>query len=120
MILQRGLSDRSTAVVKECINLLKDEWLPKFCNGNPVELLKYLDVETYEGVGESVMVALLRAGLVKLEDVQSLHQYSTSNGVTTEGWYATYCLISLSLKKFKNFVSHAMCSFQSCVHGAVN
>ncbi|KAL6337998.1 hypothetical protein AAG906_007804 [Vitis piasezkii] len=51
IILQRGLTDRSAAVTKECLKLLKDEWLVKCCNGDPIELLKYLDVETYELVG---------------------------------------------------------------------
>ncbi|KAL3525026.1 hypothetical protein ACH5RR_013398 [Cinchona calisaya] len=85
MILQRGLADRSEAVVNECFNLMKDEWLPKFCSGDPVELLRFLDVETYEEIGESVMGALLKAGLVKLEDVQSLRQFSNLNCETTEG-----------------------------------
>ncbi|XP_027178343.1 condensin complex subunit 3 isoform X1 [Coffea eugenioides] len=84
-ILQRGLADRSAAVVKECLNLIKDDWLPKFCNGDPVELLKYLDVETYEEVGESVICAILKEGLVNLEDVKSLHEFSTSDGETTGG-----------------------------------
>ncbi|KAL6323879.1 hypothetical protein AAG906_005876 [Vitis piasezkii] len=29
IILQRGLVDRSAAVTKECVKLLKDEWLVK-------------------------------------------------------------------------------------------
>ncbi|KAK4411778.1 Condensin complex subunit [Sesamum angolense] len=57
-ILQRGLTDRSTSVAKDCVKLLKDEWLEKCCNGDPVELLKFLDVETYESVGELVMTQL--------------------------------------------------------------
>ncbi|CAI9110253.1 OLC1v1010247C1 [Oldenlandia corymbosa var. corymbosa] len=85
IILQRGLADRSTAVVKECFNLMKDEWLVKFCNDDPIELLKYLDVETYEAVGESVMGALLKGGLVKLEDIHGLRQYITSKCDSTEG-----------------------------------
>ncbi|KAL6990247.1 hypothetical protein U1Q18_051104 [Sarracenia purpurea var. burkii] len=53
IILHRGLADRSAVVTKECLKLLKDDWLVKCCNGDPIELLKYLDVETYESVGES-------------------------------------------------------------------
>jgi len=64
---------------------LKDEWLTKCCNGDPVELLKYLDVETYESVSESVMEALLKGGLVKLQNGSSIQQYISSNGDRTEG-----------------------------------
>lgn len=85
VILQRGLADRSVAVSKECFKLLKDEWLMKCCNGDPLELLKYLDVETYETVSESVMEALLKAGLVKLNNGASIQQHITSNRETKEG-----------------------------------
>ncbi|KAL4577943.1 hypothetical protein LXL04_014058 [Taraxacum kok-saghyz] len=85
IILQRGLADRSPAVTKECLKLLKDEWLMKSCNGNPIELLKYLDVETYESIGVSVMEALLKSGLVKLHGGQSINQFLSSNSNTTEG-----------------------------------
>ncbi|KAK3030600.1 hypothetical protein RJ639_039686 [Escallonia herrerae] len=85
IILQRGLADRSTGVAKECLKLMKDEWLVKCCNGDPLELLKYLDVETYELVGESVMGALLKAGLVKVQDGQSIKQFLASTNNTTEG-----------------------------------
>ncbi|KAE8668940.1 glutamate-ammonia ligase family protein [Hibiscus syriacus] len=74
-ILQRGLADRSLAVSKECLKLMIDQWLAKCCNVDPVKLLKYLDVETYESVGESVMESLLKAGLVKLQKLESIQQY---------------------------------------------
>ncbi|RVW68081.1 Condensin complex subunit 3 [Vitis vinifera] len=86
IILQRGLTDRSAAVTKECLKLLKDEWLVKCCNGDPIELLKYLDVETYELVGESVMEALLKAGAVQLQDDQSIRQFIVSTSNEIEGW----------------------------------
>lgn len=86
IILQRGLADRSPAVSKECIKLMKDEWLIKCCNGDPVELLKYLDVETYELVGNAVMEALLKAGLVNLNDGESIRQYVSSKVDGMEGW----------------------------------
>lgn len=57
----------------------------KCCNGDPIELLKYLDVETYESVSESVMEALLKAGLVELQNGASIQQYISSNGDRTEG-----------------------------------
>ncbi|XP_031398839.1 condensin complex subunit 3 isoform X2 [Punica granatum] len=79
LILQRGLADRSDAVVKECLKLLKDEWLVNCCKGDTVELLKYLDVETYELVGESVMLALLKAGVVRLHDVDGIQKYTFSS-----------------------------------------
>ncbi|KAI3798641.1 hypothetical protein L1987_33919 [Smallanthus sonchifolius] len=85
IILQRGLSDRSAAVTKECLKLMKDEWLMKSCNGDPIELLRYLDVETYESIGVSVMEALLKAGLVKLHGGQSIKQFLSSDNNTTEG-----------------------------------
>ncbi|KAL9261771.1 Condensin complex subunit 3-like protein [Drosera capensis] len=71
VILQRGLSDRSPTVVKECLKLMKDEWLAKHCKSDPIELLKFLDVETYETIGDSVMGALLCAGVIDLHDGQS-------------------------------------------------
>uniref|UniRef100_F6HSG9 Uncharacterized protein n=1 Tax=Vitis vinifera TaxID=29760 RepID=F6HSG9_VITVI len=82
IILQRGLVDRSAAVTKECVKLLKDEWLVKCRNGDPIEL-RSLDVETYELVGESVMEALLKAGSVQLHDDQRIQQFivSTSNEI---------------------------------------
>lgn len=77
--------------------MMKDEWLTKCCNGDLVELLKYLDVETYESVGESVMDSLLKAGLVKLQDGQSMRQFLTSNSDTVEGWsYKLKYLMSTS------------------------
>ncbi|THG19665.1 hypothetical protein TEA_024678 [Camellia sinensis var. sinensis] len=83
VILRRGLADRSAAVRKECLKLLKDEWLVKCCNGDPIDLLKYLDVETYESVGESVMVALLKDGLVKVQQGQSIFSNTTEGNCTT-------------------------------------
>ncbi|KAL2504459.1 ARM repeat superfamily protein [Abeliophyllum distichum] len=84
-ILQRGLEDRSTAVAKECLKLMKDEWLLKCCNRDPIELLKFLDVETYESVGESVMATLLKEGLVSLQDGQGIRQFLASTSDATEG-----------------------------------
>ena len=65
---------------------MKDEWLVKCCNGGPIELLKYLDVETYELVGESVMEALLKAGAVQLQDDQSIRQFIVATSNEIEGW----------------------------------
>lgn len=84
LILQRGLADRSVAVSNECLKLLKDEWLIKCCRGDPLELLKFLDVETYEFVGESVADALLKAGLIKVRDGENIQQYISSSGEMTE------------------------------------
>ncbi|CAH9070046.1 unnamed protein product [Cuscuta epithymum] len=84
-ILQRGLADRSLSVMKDCLKLMKDEWLSKCCNEEPIELLKFLDVETYESVGESVMRTLLKEGLVKLHDDQSIRQFYTSPSDLNEG-----------------------------------
>ncbi|GMI66121.1 EMBRYO DEFECTIVE 2656 [Hibiscus trionum] len=103
-ILQRGLADRSLAVSKECLKLMIDQWLAKCCNGDPVKLLKYLDVETYESVGESVMESLLKAGLVKLHKVESIQQYilRASTNEINEGDSADY---SVSIKLMEPEVS---------------
>ncbi|XP_021808720.1 condensin complex subunit 3 isoform X2 [Prunus avium] len=85
LILQRGLADRSVAVSNECLTLMKDEWLIKCCRGDPLELLKFLDVETYEFVGESVADALLKAGLIKVRDGENIiRQYISSSDEMTE------------------------------------
>ncbi|XP_042041530.1 condensin complex subunit 3-like isoform X2 [Salvia splendens] len=84
-ILQRGLAERSAAVAKECFRMMKDEWHEKCCNGDPIELLKFLDVETYESVGETVMSTLLKAGLVKLQDGQTLREFIAPGGDSAEG-----------------------------------
>lgn len=89
-VLQRGLADRSTAVAKECIKLMKDEWLEKSCNGNSIQLLKFLDVETYESVGALVMTTLLKAGLIKLQNGQSIQNFVVPSSESAEGLSATY------------------------------
>lgn len=61
--------------MKECFKMLKEEWLTKCCNQDPLVLLRYLDVETYESVGEAVMDALLKDGMVHLKEGQSIRQY---------------------------------------------
>ncbi|KAI3867044.1 hypothetical protein MKX03_028928 [Papaver bracteatum] len=83
IILQRGLADRSLAVTKECTKLLIDEWLVKCCNGDPIVLLKFLDVETYESVGEAVMMTLLKAGMVNVHG-QTMQQFLVSNSESHE------------------------------------
>ncbi|KAI3964221.1 hypothetical protein MKW92_011255 [Papaver armeniacum] len=77
-ILQRGLAERSSVVTKEFFKLMKDEWLVKCCNGNPIMLLEFLDVETYETVGEAVMRTLLKAGMVDLNG-QTIQQILESS-----------------------------------------
>ncbi|PKA62735.1 hypothetical protein AXF42_Ash018943 [Apostasia shenzhenica] len=74
-ILQRGLSDRSSPVKRECLKMLKDTWLTKCCKGDPITLLRFLDVETYEAVGEAAMDALLQDGVVLVKEGQSIRQY---------------------------------------------
>ncbi|GAV60482.1 Cnd3 domain-containing protein [Cephalotus follicularis] len=96
IILQRGLADRSAAVSNECLKLMKDEWLANCCNGDPVELLKYLDVETYELVGENVMGTLLKDGLVKLHDDDSMRQYISLPCDKTEG-HSAHCAPNIQL-----------------------
>ncbi|KAI3976486.1 hypothetical protein MKX01_008344 [Papaver californicum] len=83
IILQRGLADRSLAVTKECLKLMKDEWLVKCCNGDPIVLLKFLDVETYESVGEAVMRTLLKAGMVNVQG-QTMQQFLVASSESHE------------------------------------
>lgn len=76
---------------KECLKMLKEEWLAKYCNGDAIALLRFLDVETYETVGESVMEALLKDGVVKVQG-QSIRQClttaNTSEGIKSSGLFA--------------------------------
>ncbi|KAF8723662.1 hypothetical protein HU200_021622 [Digitaria exilis] len=78
-LLHRGLSDRSASVNNECLKMLKDEWLVKYCGGDIIALLRFLDVETYEAVGESVMAVLLKDDALRVQDGQSIRQYCTAN-----------------------------------------
>ncbi|XP_066370272.1 uncharacterized protein [Miscanthus floridulus] len=78
-VLHRGLSDRSASVNNECLKMLKDEWLVKYCRGDVISLLRFLDVETYESVGESVMAVLLKDGALRVHDGHSIRQYFTAN-----------------------------------------
>ncbi|TVU11786.1 hypothetical protein EJB05_45389, partial [Eragrostis curvula] len=79
-LLHRGLSDRSSHVNNKCLKMLKDEWLVKHCDGEVINLLRFLDVETYESVGESVMAVLLKDGVLRVQDGQSIRQYLSRNG----------------------------------------
>ncbi|PUZ61624.1 hypothetical protein GQ55_4G291100 [Panicum hallii var. hallii] len=83
-LLHRGLSDRSASVNNECLKMLKDDWLIKYCGGDVVALLRFLDVETYESVGESVMAVLLKDGALRVQDGHSIRQYFTANGENEE------------------------------------
>uniref|UniRef100_A0A0E0A7T0 Nuclear condensin complex subunit 3 C-terminal domain-containing protein n=1 Tax=Oryza glumipatula TaxID=40148 RepID=A0A0E0A7T0_9ORYZ len=78
-LLHRGLSDRSASVNSECLKMLKDEWLMKYCSGDVITLLRFLDVETYEEVGETVMGVLMKDGSVRVQDGQTIRQYFTAN-----------------------------------------
>jgi len=60
--------------------MLKDEWLIKYCGGDVIALLRFLDVETYESVGESVMAVLLKDGALRVQEGHSIRQYFTANG----------------------------------------
>ncbi|KAG7543651.1 Armadillo-type fold [Arabidopsis thaliana x Arabidopsis arenosa] len=77
-ILQRGLADRAVNVSTECLKLMKEQWLSNSCGGDPIEFLKYLDVETYESVAESALEVLLSEGLIMPTDDKSIQQYILS------------------------------------------
>lgn len=57
---------------------MKDQWLSNCCQGDPIEFLKYLDVETYESVAESALEVLLSEGLIMPSDDKSIQQYISS------------------------------------------
>lgn len=59
--------------------MLKDEWLMKYCSGDVITLLRFLDAETYEEVGETVMGVLMKDGSVRVQDGQTIRQYFTAN-----------------------------------------
>ncbi|CAN8232852.1 unnamed protein product [Cochlearia groenlandica] len=99
-ILQRGLADRAVNVSKECLNLMKDQWLSNCCQGDPIEFLKYLDVESYESVAESALEVLLSEGLIMPTDDKSIQQYITSadgeaRGLLKSGLYMHNFLVSM-------------------------
>ncbi|WVZ81718.1 hypothetical protein U9M48_029062 [Paspalum notatum var. saurae] len=83
-LLHRGLSDRSPSVYNECLKMLKEEWLVKYCGGDVVALLRFLDVETYESAGESVMAVLLKDGALQVQDGHGIRQYLTATGENEE------------------------------------
>lgn len=85
LLLQRGLTDRSSSVTNECLKMLKEEWLMRCCDGDPITLLRYLDVETYESVGETVMDALLKEGAVQVQEGQSIRHFLSSTTNKDEG-----------------------------------
>lgn len=78
IILQRGLFDRSSSVMRVCLKMLKDEWFTKCCSGDPIVLLRLLDVETYEAVGVAVMEALLKEDMVPLQEHDCLKELLAS------------------------------------------
>ena len=74
-VLQRGLADRVPAVQAECVNMLKTSWLNRDCDGDVIALLRYLDVETNEKVGESVLNELLKHGILNSNEGEGLRQF---------------------------------------------
>lgn len=73
-VLERGLADRVPAVQAECLSMLKT-WLTRDCEGDVIALLRYLDVETNEKVGESVLKELQKQGLIKVNEGEGLRQF---------------------------------------------
>ncbi|CAM6100840.1 unnamed protein product [Calypogeia fissa] len=64
MTIRRGLSERIPAVRQECEKLL-GLWLREDCESDPLKLLRFLDVETYEKVGEMAITELLTENLIE-------------------------------------------------------
>jgi len=81
-VLGRGLADRVPAVQTECVHLL-ETWLNKDCEGDGVVLLRYLDVQTHEKVGEAVLLKALKEGMIKMKEGDSLRQFFQSPDVHT-------------------------------------
>ncbi|CAK9882254.1 unnamed protein product [Sphagnum jensenii] len=81
-VLGRGLADRVPAVQTECVHLL-ETWLTKDCEGDGVALLRYLDVQTHEKVGEVVLLKALKEGMIKMKEGDSLRQFFQSPDVHT-------------------------------------
>ena len=65
--------------------MMKDSWLANCYEGDPIALLKYLDVETNESVGEVVMEELLKDGMVKIKDCQSLRNFFIKENEANNG-----------------------------------
>ncbi|XP_024527782.1 condensin complex subunit 3 isoform X2 [Selaginella moellendorffii] len=84
LVLQRGLLDRESTVQVECRSMLKDGWLTRDCQKDPLILLKLLDVETNEKAGELVMQQLLTEDCMGVDNSQSLRDYLDHDG-TNEG-----------------------------------
>ncbi|KAJ4754088.1 Condensin complex subunit 3 [Rhynchospora pubera] len=93
-LLKRGLKDRSSPVAKECVRMLKEEWLLKCCGGDPVALLKFFDIETYESIGEAVLETLLNDGVVHIQESQSIREYISSENTSEAESTPTVQLIS--------------------------
>jgi hypothetical protein len=99
-VLGRGLADRVPAVQTECVHLL-ETWLTKDCEGDGVALLRYLDVQTHEKVGEAVLLKALKEGMIKMKEGDSLRQFFQSPDVHTgqcnlggriDFWHATFII----------------------------
>lgn len=57
-ILQQLLQDRDASVADAGRSMLS-HWLEEHCGGDPLQLLQYLDVETYTGVCKSDSSSIL-------------------------------------------------------------
>jgi hypothetical protein len=92
-VLERGLADRVPAVQAECLSMLKT-WLTRDCEGDVIALLRYLDVETNEKVGESVLNELQKQGLIKANEGEGLRQFLlplTGESTGLSNWLFLLC-----------------------------
>ncbi|MCO5614540.1 hypothetical protein L7F22_068823 [Adiantum nelumboides] len=117
-ILQRGLHDRRESVQAECLKMLKDVWLAKCCQADAVALLKYLDVETNESVGESVMLALLKADALSPQDDQGLQKFWVNSAAETEGHEVPHFLEAEEALYWRVFISYLYSEAQAKGHVA--
>lgn len=97
------MADRVPAVQAECVNMLKTSWLNRNCDGDVIALLRYLDVETNEKVGESVLNELLKHGIFKANEGEGLRQFLlplTSDGAgLSQANYQSYSARAYVCKK---------------------
>ena len=94
--------------------MLKEEWLTKCCGGDPIALLRFLDVETYESVGETVMEALLKDGMVRVQEGQTIRQYLTSSD-KGEGKFLLLLMLSFVCFSFPGYFLIYFCVSSLCI-----
>ena len=63
-LIEQGLQDRCETVRKACAEMVCKFWMLK-CDGNPINLLRLLDVEIHTAVAERAIKTVLQGGALK-------------------------------------------------------